>query len=121
MIRRLVKKSRGADPPGGAAPPLAPEVRAEVVAFLREWLPAPARSKYREMIAKDPEGWHRHAHFGEGVAIVHFLRGNGLDERALGVRSLEGLWPELLREAVAEGKARPEEVGGRGERTGPPG
>jgi hypothetical protein len=79
-----------------------PAVRDAAVAYLRDWLPADARRVYRGMIEDDPEHWHRDAHFAGGVVVDHLLRGNGLDERALGVRDLDGVWPELLRLAVEE-------------------
>jgi hypothetical protein len=37
--------------------------------------------------------------------IVKALRGNGFTERVVGVASLDAVWPELLREAVAEGES----------------
>jgi hypothetical protein len=80
--------------PRGAA------VRDEVVAFLREWLPDEARRAYREMMEEHPEGWMRDPHFGGGVIVRHALRGNGLDERALGIPDLDAVWPDLLRRAV---------------------
>ena len=84
--------------------PLDPEVRREVVAFLRGWLPPDAVTAYRRMIQADPSGWYRSPHF-QGKIITRFaLRGNGLTEERLGVRSLEALWPGLLREAVLEEK-----------------
>jgi hypothetical protein len=82
-----------------------PGLRREVVLFLRDWLPQPAQDAYREMISADPEGWHRDPHFGGGIVIRHALRGNGITEEALGIESLERIWPELLREAVLGGPA----------------
>lgn len=76
--------------------------RDEVVAFLRAWLPDEARRAYRDMIARDPDGWPRDPHFAGGVIVRHALRGNGLDERATGIGDLEAAWPELLRRAVME-------------------
>jgi hypothetical protein len=84
------------DSPGGR------EVRREAVAFLRDWLPAEARRAYREMMEDDPDGWPRHPHFRGGVIVRHALRGNGLDERALGVADLDAAWPDLLRRAVQD-------------------
>jgi hypothetical protein len=77
-----------------------PGTREEVVAFLRGWLPETARQAYRQMIETDPEGWHRHPHFAEGVIVRHALRGNGFTEEVLRVPSLELLWPDLLARAV---------------------
>ncbi len=77
-------------------------VRDQVVAFLRGWLPPAARAEYRRMMEADPVHWSRHPHFAGGVIVEHALRGNGIDERTLGVRSLDDVWPELLRLAVAE-------------------
>jgi hypothetical protein len=77
-------------------------VRDEAVSFLRAWLPAGARETYRRMIAADPEGWWRDPHFAGGIIPRHALRGNGLDERALGVADLDRIWPELLRLAVID-------------------
>jgi hypothetical protein len=54
------------------------------------------------MIAADPEGWWRDPHFAGGIIPRHALRGNGLDERALGVADLDRIWPELLRLAVLD-------------------
>jgi hypothetical protein len=81
-----------------------PQVRDAVVAFLRDWLPAEARRTYRAMIREDPLGWSKSPHFGQGVIVEHALRGNGLDEKTLGVSDLERIWPELLRRAVEEEK-----------------
>lgn len=75
-------------------------VRDEVVAFLRGWLPEEARRAYRRMMEEDPVNWSRDPHFANGVIVEHALRGNGIDERALGVPSLDEVWPELLRRAV---------------------
>lgn len=63
-------------------------------------MPGPAAATYREMIKADPEGWCRHPHFGDGVVVEHMLRGNGITEKVLGVRSLDLVWAGLLREAV---------------------
>jgi|GEM_PF-2998126 len=84
-----------------------PRVRAEVVEFLRGWLPEPAKRAYREMIERDPRGWHHHPHFASGVVVTHVLRGNGITEKALGVRSLEPYWPDLLASAVLEDEPPP--------------
>ncbi|HEX6924559.1 MAG TPA: hypothetical protein VF167_03990 [Longimicrobiaceae bacterium] len=95
-------------PPHKPRDELDPEVRDQVVAFLRDWLPERAREVYREMILRDPEGWHRDPHFAGGIILEHALRGNGIDERALGVRDLTPLWPDLLRRAVLEPDHEPE-------------
>ena len=79
---------------------LSPEVRDAVVTFLRDWLPDEAKHVYRRMMAQDEAGWMNDPHFRGGFIVQHALRGNGLDERALGVRDLEPLWPDLLRRAV---------------------
>lgn len=79
---------------------LDPRVRDSVVDFLREWIPEPAKEVYREMMAEDPEHWSSDPHFGGGIVVEHFLRGNGLDENALGVPDLEPFWRDLLRRAV---------------------
>jgi hypothetical protein len=79
-----------------------PTVRDAVVAFLRDWLPADARRKYRSMIADNPDNWAADPHFANGVIVKHALRGNGIDEKVLGVRSLEAVWPDLLRRAVQD-------------------
>lgn len=84
-----------------------PAVRDAVVAFLRDWLPPHARRTYREMILHDPDRWHRHPHFADGVIVRHALRGNGIDEAALGVPDLESVWPDLLRDAVLEADEEP--------------
>jgi hypothetical protein len=81
---------------------LDPALRAAVVAFLRRELPQEARRAYREMILRDPAAWMHHPHFQGSVIVRHFLRGNGLTERALGVMDLEPLWPDLLRDAVLD-------------------
>ena len=70
--------------------------------FLQGWLTDEAKRVYREMIEEDPENWSRHPHFHGGVIVEHALRGNGIDERALGVADLDPLWPDLLRDAVSE-------------------
>lgn len=74
--------------------------RDAVVAFLREWLPEEAKRTYREMIERDPENWSRHPHFRSGIIVRHALRGNGIDERALGVPDLDAVWPDLLLRAL---------------------
>lgn len=73
----------------------------EAVAFLRGWLPPEAAEVYRRMIRDDPHGWYLHPHFSGGIIVDHALRGNGIDERALGVKDLNAVWPDLLQEAVA--------------------
>jgi len=88
----------GDDPFAGAR---GQAIRDEVVAFLRAWLPEEARRVYRDMMEDDPLHWSRDPHFAAGVIVEHALRGNGIDERTLGVRSLEEVWPDLLRRAVA--------------------
>jgi hypothetical protein len=75
-------------------------LRDEVVAFLRRWLPSEARQIYRAMMLEDPENWGRHPHFAGGIIVQHALRGNGIDERVLGVADLNAIWPELLQAAV---------------------
>lgn len=75
---------------------------AEVVAFLRRWLPDEARQVYREMIREDPATWYQHPHFSGGIIVKHALRGNGITERVLGVPDLNAIWPDLLRAAVEE-------------------
>ena len=71
--------------------------------FLRNELPPEARRVYRELIRADPENWSRDPHFAGGIIVDHMLRGNGLDEVALGVSDLGPIWPELLRMAVEDG------------------
>jgi hypothetical protein len=70
--------------------------------FLRAWLPGPVRETYRRLMLTDPQGWWTHPHFAGGIAVDHLLRGNGIDERLLGVGSLDEVWRELLREAVMD-------------------
>lgn len=82
-------------------------LRDEAVAFLRDWLPEQARRTYREMIRHDPGGWHRDPHFAGGIIAEHALRGNGITEVALGVPSLDAVWPELLRRAVLDDQSAP--------------
>jgi hypothetical protein len=91
-------------PGRSAAGPLEARARGELVAFLRRWLPGEAKDAYRAMIEADPLHWPEHPHFADGV-IVKALRGNGFTERVVGVASLDAVWPELLREAVAEGES----------------
>lgn len=91
---------RDEDPFGG---PRGGALRDEAVAFLREWLPDEARRAYREMIEEDPLLWSRHPHFAGGLIVEHALRGNGIDEHALGVPDLDAVWPDLLRRAVLDG------------------
>ena len=86
--------------PDARASPHAHAVRDEVVGFLRDWLPAEARRAYRALIDEDPAGWTRHPHFAGGVIVTHALRGNGLDERTLGIPDLDAAWPDLLHRAV---------------------
>ena len=74
----------------------------EVAAFLRRWLPEGVRAEYRRIMAADPAGWPHHPHFAGGLIVRHALRGNGVDEHALGVPSLEPLWREALARAVAD-------------------
>ncbi len=83
--------------------PIDPRIRRQVVAFLRDFLPPDAIATYRRMIRADPESWHRSPHFASGFALEHLFRGNGITEKALGVKSLEPHWPDLLREAVMQG------------------
>jgi hypothetical protein len=75
-------------------------IRREAVEFLRWWLPEGAKRVYRDMIREDPENWCRHPHFAGGIIVKHALRGNGIDERALGIPDLDAVWPELLQAAV---------------------
>lgn len=75
-------------------------IRREAVEFLRRWLPEEAKRVYREMIREDPENWCRHPHFSGGIIVKHALRGNGIDERALGIPDLDAVWPDLLQAAV---------------------
>lgn len=79
-----------------------PDLRREVVEFLRAWLPEQAAQVYREMMDRDPVNWSRDPHFAGGIIVEHALRGNGLTEQALGVPDLEALWPGLLEEALRE-------------------
>jgi hypothetical protein len=79
---------------------IAPAQRAAVIAFLRDWLPEDAKARYREMIETDPHGWSDHPHFAGGFFVRNVLRGNGIDEVALGVPDLEALWRGLLVEAL---------------------
>lgn len=74
----------------------------ELAAFLRRWLPDGVRAEYRRIMAADPAGWPLHPHFAGGLVVRHALRGNGVDEHALGVPSLEPLWKEALARAVAD-------------------
>ena len=76
--------------------------RARVIAFLRDWLPNEAKQVYREMIRTNPHSWWHDAHFDGGIILEHALRRNGFNEKALGVQSLEPLWPDLLASAVQE-------------------
>lgn len=79
-----------------------PRLRREAVEFIRQWLPGEVRSVYRALMASDPDGWHRHPHFGSGFFVESVLRGNGLTEETLGVEDLEVVWAQLLAEALAE-------------------
>lgn len=79
---------------------LDPRLRSEIVHFLRDWLPSQAIESYREMILADRTGWWDHPHFAGGIIVDGALRGNGITEQVLGVRSLDALWPRLLEEAV---------------------
>lgn len=79
---------------------LSGQLRDEVITFLRRWLPEEAKRAYRQMIDEDPMNWARHPHFAGGVIVNGALRGNGIDERTLGVSNLDHLWPELLYDAV---------------------
>lgn len=80
----------------------------EIVLFLREWLPEPVKEEYRKLMRANPNGWHRHPHFANGIVVVHLLRGNGISESALGVRSFDTIWPKLLRLAVEPPLDHPE-------------
>ena len=82
-----------------------PRVENEVVEFLRDWLPEPAKRTYRGMMARDPLNWKRDPHFRRGVIVRHALRGNGYTEKLLGVPSLEPYWARLLARAVREDDA----------------
>jgi hypothetical protein len=77
-------------------------IRREAVEFLRWWLPEEAKRVYREMILEDPENWSKHPHFSGGIIVKHALRGNGIDERALGIKNLDAIWPELLLAALSQ-------------------
>ena len=72
----------------------------EAVEFLRRWLPSEAVVVYRKLIRENPNGWHLDPHFAGGIIVEHALRGNGIDERSLGVADLNAVWPALLEEAV---------------------
>jgi hypothetical protein len=72
----------------------------EAVAFLRDWLPDEAKDVYRAMIREDPLNWSRHPHFAGGIILKDALRGNGIDEKTLGVPDLNKIWPELLEAAL---------------------
>jgi hypothetical protein len=85
-----------------AADGLSPPLRSAAIEFIRRWLPEPARRTYRAMMRRDPTGWMRDPHFASGFFTRVVLRGNGLDERALGMPDLEPIWPELLAEAVLD-------------------
>jgi hypothetical protein len=79
-----------------------PGLRDAVVAFLRDWLPPEARRKYRELILANPDEWTEDPHFAQGIIPEHALRGNGIDEKVLGVSNLDAIWPDLLKRAVEE-------------------
>ncbi|MQA90573.1 MAG: hypothetical protein GEU90_10105 [Gemmatimonas sp.] len=79
-----------------------PSVRDAAVAFLRDWLSSEAKRRYRSMIAENPDGWPADPHFADGIIVKHALRGNGIDEKVLGVRNLESVWADLLKRAVQE-------------------
>ena len=79
-----------------------PRLRDAVVSFLRDWLPPEARRRYRLMIQENPQGWTSDPHFSGGIIVKHALRGNGIDEKVLGVPNLDSIWAELLAEAVAD-------------------
>lgn len=81
---------------------LTDEQRAELIAFLRDWLPEEAKRVYREMIRSSPNAWWYDPHFEGGVILEYALRGNGFTEKALGVKNLQPLWPDLLTHAVFE-------------------
>jgi hypothetical protein len=76
--------------------------RASLIAFLRDWLPEEAKQVYRDMIRAAPDSWWQDPHFDGGIILEYALRGNGFNEKALGVKNLEPLWPDLLAHAVAE-------------------
>lgn len=57
---------------------------------------------YRDMILRDPDGWMHDRHFRGGTIPNDLLRGNGVTARVLGIPDLEPVWPDLLREAVAD-------------------
>jgi hypothetical protein len=97
---RHASGGRAADQPSRGTGPLDPATRGEIVAFLRDWLPPTAIATYRDMILANPESWHRSPHFASGFVVDHFLRGNGITERELGVETLEPYWAEILRDAV---------------------
>ena len=74
--------------------------RAELIAFLRDWLPEDAKRAYRDLIRSSPNAWWYDPHFEGGIILEYALRGNGFTEKSLGVKSLVPLWPELLIRAV---------------------
>lgn len=73
-----------------------------VVSFLRDWLPGSVKAAYRNMILNDPDHWMTDPHFEGGVIVRHILRGNGINERLLGVEDLELHWADLLKRVVME-------------------
>lgn len=79
-----------------------PELLAQIVRFLRDWLPPQAREAYREMILLDSEYWYEDPHFAGGVIPKHILRGNGITEEVLGVEDLDEVWPALLEKVVTD-------------------
>src|SRR5690606_1694622 len=66
-----------------------PAVEAEVVRFLRGWLPESVKDEYRKMIEANPSGWHKQPHFRDRIVVLHLLRGNGISEASLGIRSFD--------------------------------
>ena len=79
-----------------------PALLAQVIRFLRDWLPPHAKQVYREMIQQDPDYWYEDPHFAGGVIPNSVLRGNGITERVLGVDDLREVWPALLERAVSD-------------------
>lgn len=99
-VHALVRRAWGSD--ARTVVSLDPQLEAEAVEFLREWLPEPARRTYREMIEANPTGWYRDAHFHGGIAVRNLLEGNGITAKALRIRSLDDVWPSLLAAAVID-------------------
>lgn len=79
---------------------LTDDQRDRLVAFLRDWLPEEAKRVYRDMIRSAPSSWWQDPHFDGGIILEYALRGNGFNEKALGVKDLEPFWPDLLARAV---------------------